>query len=47
MGKSTKRSPRQNAHRRGSKSRAKVNWRLAGEIRKILRKHYPSKYGVR
>jgi hypothetical protein len=47
MRKSTKRSPRQNGQRRGSKSQTKVNWRLAGQIRKILRKHYASKYGVR
>lgn len=50
MGKSTKQSPatdRPKLQRRRDKLQATVNRRLAEQTRKILGKHYASKYRVR
>jgi hypothetical protein len=50
MGKSMRRSPAKRQaklQRRGDGPKAKVNRRLAEQTRKILGKHYASKYQVR
>jgi hypothetical protein len=50
MGKSAKRSPAADGpklQRRRDRPQATINKRLAEQIRKILGKHYASKYRVR